>query len=73
MRTEPVISVVRREIRRLFPDIKVGNENLALLIENEVIKRETIEGEKAKEAAGRIKKAVNKLERAKSKAAKEVA
>lgn len=72
MRTEPVISVVRREIRRLFPDIRVGNENLALLIENEVIKRETIEGEKAKEAATRIKKAVNKLERAKSKAAKEV-
>ena len=67
--SEPVISVVRRELRRLFPDIKVGNENLLALVENEVIKREAIEGEKAKEAAGRIRKAAAKLERAKRKEA----
>lgn len=70
LRSEPVITVVRREIRRLFPDIKVGNENVALLLENEVVKRDTIECEKAKEAISRIKKATSKLERAKAKAAK---
>ncbi|MEO9340105.1 hypothetical protein ABFT80_21990 [Mesorhizobium sp. SB112] len=70
MRTDPVISVVRREIRRLFPDVKIGNDTLASLIENEVIKRETIEGDKAKEAATRIRKANNKIERAKSKVTK---
>lgn len=69
MRSEPVIALVRREIRRLFPDLKVGNENLSQLIENEVIKRDTIEGDKAKEAVARIKKAVSKLERAKVSAA----
>lgn len=67
--SEPVVSVVRRELRRLFPDIKVGNEDLQILIENEVVKRETIEGDKAKESVARIKKAVGKLERAKKKAA----
>ena len=73
LRSEPVISVLRREIRRLFPDIKLAHENLALLVENEVIKRDTIEGDKAKEAATRIKKAVGKLGRAKSKAVKATA
>lgn len=72
MRTEPVVSAVRREIRKLFPDVKVGNDNLVELIQNEVIKRDTIEGDKAKEAGARIKKVMNKLERAKSKAAKVV-
>ncbi|MER8843599.1 hypothetical protein [Mesorhizobium australicum] len=70
IRSEAVISVVRREIRRLFPDIKVGNENLSQLVENEVIKRDTIEGDKAKEAVARMRKALSKLERAKNKAAK---
>jgi predicted type IV restriction endonuclease len=67
MRSEPVVAVVRRELRRLFPDIKVGNENLLALMENEVIKREAIEGEKAKEANTRIRRATGKIERAKRK------
>lgn len=66
VRSEPVVSAVRREIRRLFPDIKIGNENISSLIENEVIKRDTMEGDKAKEASLRIKKAMNKLAKAKA-------
>lgn len=66
IRSEPVVSIVRREIRRLFPDIKVGNENLVALIENEVVKRDTMEGDKAKEACARIRKAMNKLAKAKA-------
>jgi hypothetical protein len=67
--SEPVISVVRRELRKLFPDLKVAQENLTALITEEVIKREAIEGDKAKEAAARIRKAQGKLERAKKKEA----
>ncbi|WP_404925168.1 hypothetical protein [Mesorhizobium sp. ORM16] len=73
IRSEAVISVVRREIRKLFPDLKVGNENLSQLVENEVIKRDTIEGDKAKEAVARMRKAASKLERAKAKASKPIA
>lgn len=69
MCSEPVVNVVRRELRRLFPDLKVSNENLKELIEGEVIKREAIEGDKAKEAATRINKAVKKMERAKRREA----
>jgi hypothetical protein len=67
--SEPVVSVVRRELRRLFPDLKVAPENLAMLISDEVVKRDTIEGDKAKEAATRIRKAQGKIERAKKKEA----
>ena len=67
VRSEPVISVVRRELRKLFPDIKVGNDNLLAMIEDEVVKREVIEGDKAKEAASRIRRAKSKIERAKKK------
>ena len=68
VRSEPVITVVRRELRKLFPDIKVGNDNLLAMIEEEVVKREVIEGDKAKEAASRIRKAISKKERIKKKA-----
>lgn len=67
LRSEPVVTVLRRELRRLFPDLKIASENLLALVENEVIKREAIEGDKAKEAASRIKKALGKIERAKKK------
>jgi len=69
LRSEPVVAVARRELRRLFPDLKVTPDALSALIENEVIKRETLEGDKAKEAASRIKKAAGKLERAKKREA----
>lgn len=69
LRSEAVVSVVRRELRRLFPDLKIAPENLAALIENEVLKREAIEGDKAKEAATRIRKAQGKIERARKKEA----
>lgn len=72
LQSDPVIAVVRRELRRLFPDLKVASENLTTLITEEVIKREAIEGDKAKEAAGRIRKAINKIERTKSKMIKEM-
>ena len=69
VRSEPVVAVVRRELRRLFPDLKIAPENLASMMENEVIKREAIEGDKAKEAAARIRKAQGKIERARKKEA----
>ena len=67
--SDPVVMLVRRELKRLFPDLKIAPENLAMLISDEVIKREAVEGEKAKEAVARIKKAQGKIERAKKKEA----
>jgi hypothetical protein len=58
---EPVLSVIRREIRRIFPDIKVSQEELHTMMRSSILKREVIEGEKAADAASRLKKAAIKL------------
>jgi predicted type IV restriction endonuclease len=69
VRSEPIVSAIRREMRRLFPEAKVTPEIISDFLVNEVIRRETFEGDKAKEAQDRIKKAQKKLLRAASKAA----
>lgn len=48
--SEPVLTVVRRELRRLTPDVRVDNEQLASVLSGEVIKREVLEGEGAEDA-----------------------
>lgn len=62
--TDGVSAIIRRDLRRLFPDLKVSNEQIQELLWNEVLKREVIEGEKAKEAQTRIKRANSRLVRA---------
>lgn len=60
MLSEPVVTVTRREIRKLFPDLKVEQVQISDIIANDVLKREVIEGEKVKEIQQRIKKAAQK-------------
>lgn len=61
--TEPILSAIRREMRRLFPELKVEQDYIADILNNDVLKREVIEGDKVKETQQKIKKAVNKLAR----------
>ncbi len=55
--SDPVVDVIRRELRRAFPDVKVDDEELRQQLGDEVLKREVIEGEKADDARKRIAKA----------------
>jgi hypothetical protein len=55
--TEPVVSAIRKELRKLFPDLKAEQDQIADIIANEVLKREVLEGDKVKDAQQRIKKA----------------
>ncbi len=64
---DSVLQAIRREMRRIFPDIKVESELIAQILENDVLKREVIDGERAKDAATRVKKAQQKLQRAAAK------
>jgi Type I restriction enzyme R protein N terminus (HSDR_N) len=64
---DSVIGMVRRELRRLFPDLKVDLEQITDLMNNEILKREVIEGDKPKEAQQRVKKALQKLVRQNAK------
>ncbi len=65
--SEPVVSCIRREIRRYFPELKIEPENISDLLTNEILKREVIDGDKVKDAQQRIKKAASKNARAQAK------
>lgn len=62
----PVLEIVRRELRRFSPDVKITVEQIKSVLIQEVLKREVVEGEKADEARKKLSKASNRLLRAKS-------
>lgn len=53
VQSEAVTSVIRREIRRMSPDAKVTAEEVVALLPD-VLKRDVMEGEQAKEAARKV-------------------
>ncbi|MBI5014412.1 MAG: type I restriction enzyme HsdR N-terminal domain-containing protein [Deltaproteobacteria bacterium] len=61
--SEPVVGCIRRELKRLFPELKVDVEQIADILANEVLKREVIAGDKSKETQQKMKKAATKLAR----------
>lgn len=64
--SDPVLEVIRRELRRLSPDVKISLEQIKSVLVQDVLKREVVEGEKADEARRKISKAANKLLRART-------
>lgn len=65
--SEPVIGCIRREMRRYFPDLKIDPENVTDLLNNEILKREVLDGDKVKDAQQRIKKAAARSAKASEK------
>ncbi|MFH1001541.1 MAG: type I restriction enzyme HsdR N-terminal domain-containing protein [Bacteroidota bacterium] len=59
--SEPVSDSIRKLMKKLYPEVKVTNKEISNLIENEVLKREVIEGEKAEEAKKKVIKAFKSL------------
>jgi hypothetical protein len=57
---ESVLNVIRRELRRASPDVKIDVEQIRSVLEEEVLKREVVEGEKCEEARKRISRANNR-------------
>lgn len=67
--SEPVVTAIRRELRRAFPELKIDPEAVEEMVRLHVVKRELVDGGKANEARDRIKKAAQKAQRAARKAA----
>lgn len=57
LQTESILGEIRKELRRLNPDLRFEVSAIADVLKGEVIKREALEGEKAATAASAIKKA----------------
>ena len=58
--SDACLETIRRELRRVSPDIKITTDQIKTTLTNEVLKREVVEGEKAEEARKVITKAANK-------------
>jgi hypothetical protein len=62
---ESIANVIRREIRRISPDIKPDIHEIQSILENEVLKRDVVEGEEAKTAQAKMKRSLGKTLRKK--------
>ena len=60
MLSEPVLEVIRRELRRVSPDVRIELEQIKNVLCNEVLKREVIDGEQANMARKKIARAASK-------------
>ncbi|PKP99279.1 MAG: restriction endonuclease subunit R [Alphaproteobacteria bacterium HGW-Alphaproteobacteria-15] len=58
LQSDQVITSVRREVRKLFDGIKVTDDQIRIILTNDVIKRDALDGEGPKAAKAMIKKAL---------------
>lgn len=63
--SKPVLSLIRRELRRTSSGIKVTEEEIEKIISSEVLKRDIVEGESAEKAFKHIKKTLKQKTRKK--------
>jgi hypothetical protein len=68
LQSDGVVAVLRREMRRLFDTVKVSDEELRTILSNDVLKRDTLDGDLPKEAKTMVKKAVTALAKRQAKA-----
>ncbi|MHB8772999.1 MAG: type I restriction enzyme HsdR N-terminal domain-containing protein [Syntrophales bacterium] len=67
----PMLSALRKEIRRITPSVKADEELLKLTLQSEVLKREVVDSEDAKQASELLKKASRSIAKAKVRDASE--
>lgn len=60
------LAFVRRQLRHLFPGLKITEDDVSALLTAEVIKRDALEGERAVAAQKLVRKSSRRRERAKS-------
>lgn len=65
---DAVVGTLKKEFRRLFAGLKTSDEALRILLSNEVIKRDALDGEPAKLAKATVKKAMGAAARKKAAA-----
>lgn len=58
--SEPVLGVIRRELKRINRDVQIELEEIESLLRAEVLKREVIEGEEASAAKRQVSRAANR-------------
>ncbi|MDO9530404.1 MAG: hypothetical protein Q7J27_14770 [Syntrophales bacterium] len=57
LQMDQTVDLVRRELRRITPGIKIERDEIQDIIKNEILKREIVDGKPAEEAKTSVKKA----------------
>lgn len=65
--SEPVVTVLRRELRRISPGARIEDDELLQVLRNDVLKREVVEGDDARSASTQVKRAAGKALRQRTK------
>ncbi|MCH8878042.1 MAG: type I restriction enzyme HsdR N-terminal domain-containing protein [Chloroflexi bacterium] len=60
LQSEPALNLVRRELKRVSPGIKVGTDEIQSIIVSDVLKRDVLEGKSAEKAKVRVKRAAGR-------------
>jgi predicted type IV restriction endonuclease len=60
LRSDEALAVVRRELRRAYPKLNPTTEQIKELLENEVLKRDVVEGDKAAAAMKAMRRATGR-------------
>jgi len=60
LQSESSLSLIRRELRRVSPGLRVEFDEIEEILIADVLKREVVEGEKAKDARTQVKKAAGR-------------
>jgi hypothetical protein len=63
--SEPGLEIIRRELRRLTPGVRVDLEEIKAVLMQEVIKREVLEGDEAEDARRKVQRVLSRVLRAK--------
>ena len=64
--TDTILDSIRKNLKKIAPELKITNEEIYDLLSNDVIKRDVFEGEKSEDAKRRIKKYEKSLLKARS-------
>jgi type I restriction and modification enzyme subunit R-like protein len=62
--SDTVLTTLRRQLRRMYPGVKVTEEELAQLLGSEVLKRDVLDGERAAEATKIVRRLARRLAKA---------
>jgi predicted type IV restriction endonuclease len=61
--SDPVLDVIRRELRKISPDVKIDSEQIKEVLLQEIFKRDVVEGEKAEEARKKVARVYKSTQR----------
>ena len=68
LNSDEVYSLIRRNMKKLYEDVKITNEEIADIMANDIIKREILDSDESKKAKKDIERILKKIERAKARA-----